>query len=61
MIAVRMQRDAAVDEVNRVIVGLDGDDRRTLVYAIELVLTRGLEVPTISRLVEIERRDPAST
>ena len=57
MIAMRMERDAAVDEVDLIVIGLDGDDRRAFVDAVELALTLRLEGPAIVRRAQIEGGD----
>ena len=51
-----MQRDPTVDEVNRVIVRLNGDNAGTFIDAVELGLTCRVESPAVFRLVQIKSR-----
>lgn len=56
MVAMRMRRNAAIDEVNGIIVGFEGNDRSAFIDAVKLALAGCLEVPTVFRIVEVEGR-----
>ena len=57
MISMRAERDTAAQEMNRIGIGLDGSDGRTIVDGIEPALPCRLEAPAIGGLCKIERRD----
>ena len=57
VVTMSMERNTALEEMDRVVVGLDGNDGAAIVDTIELALPGGFKGPAVFGLTDIERGD----